>query len=741
MTKAKCFVRLNDLTCTTYNSPIENSTLYIPTESSDIIEYNVQVEFKDILENIIYFPTLQATRASFLNTKTGAKYELDCTFVSTDNNIHNFQLRINNQSYEDSNSNLLEIVFENSTYIGSLRLPIKVKYIRKAKRIFNYSTLGAKLIDSNLLAKRVKIGFPLWGTVNTNINSTTLKLLEPLHDIYSSIYSKTNEYLLQSFNLKYEPLVFKRVALKNYPKFITRILSNGIVEELKETSDIKAAPKKVEVYAAEANFNLFSCIYDFKRNSEATINKLINLEDIYVRLLDSSNLEYTSANIIGYNLENILINETTIIRKDMYSKLQNEFQRIVDIDCNETIEITNYVDLRYSHYINENPYISPPLTDVNLKTFKPEIVIKTNHELTNNVISFNNNLIAKGNEQYKYNIDTTKLRSLYVNDELDVIYLSTTGSNTTLNYSKLNVDYSSIVGDKTCNNNPYIELSDTNTVVGDWCDVTVNVGRLVEERNIKAFYLQIKNKDSTYFYNSEINSLTLDKTYLYTELLKTDLVSISVFVENAEPYVFSIVDEQTGVSFSAMIENYKINPITTKSLEYITNDYLIKQSDSILVVKTSSNSNSIFSSQDSKFNSEICININYEYSNQLDFVITIGDYFIRNYSTNLPKDSYCLYINKAKGNIYLYLDKIRIKELIGASVFDIKLGTSFNLSNGVLIDELVSATFTISDSSNSDSANLLPKRLLVDPNQIEYTISCDIEDLQNLTITRESDYD
>ena len=129
------------------------------------------------------------------------------------------------------------------------------------------------------------------------------------------------------------------------------------------------------------------------------------------------------------------------------------------------------------------------------------------------------------------------------------------------------------------------------------------------------------------------------------------------------------------------------------------------------------------------------------YSNQLDFVITIGDYFIRNYSTNLPKDSYCLYINKAKGNIYLYLDKIRIKELIGASVFDIKLGTSFNLSNGVLIDELVSATFTISDSSNSDSANLLPKRLLVDPNQIEYTISCDIEDLQNLTITRESDYD
>ena len=741
MIKSKCFVRLNDLTCTTYNSPIENSTLYIPTESSNIIEYNVRVEFRNIEGNIIYTPVLQSTRASFLNTKTGAKYELDCIYINTDNTLHNFQLRINDQAYEDSNSNVLEIVFENLTYIGSLRLPIKVKYVRKAKRIFNYSTLGAKLIDSNLLAKRVKIGFPLWGTVNTNINSTTLKLLEPLHDIYSSIYSKTNEYLLQSFNLKYEPLVFKRVFLKNYPKFITRVLSNGVVEELKETSDVKAAPKKVEVSVGGTSLNLFSCIFDFKRNSEATISKLVNLKDVYVRLLDSSDLEYTSANIVGYNLENILINETTIIRKDMYSKLQNEFQRIVDIDCNETIEITNYVDLRYSHYINENPYISPPITDVNLKTFKPEIVIKTNHELTNNVISFNNNLIEKGNEQYKYNIDSTKLRSLYVNDELDVIYLSTTGSDTTLNYSKLNVDYSSIIGDKTCNNNPYIELLDTNTVVGDWCDVTINVGRLVGERGIKAFYLQIKNKDSVYFYNSEINSLTLDKTYLYTELLQTDLISISVFVENSEPYVFSIVDEQTGTSFSAMIENYKINPVTTKLLEDITNDYLIKQGDQILVLNTSSQSNSVFSSQDSKFNSEICVNINYEYYNQLDFVITIGDFFIRNYSTNLPKDSYCLYINKSKGNIYLYLDKIRIKELIGTSVFDIKIGTSFNLSNGVLIDELVSAAFTISDSSYSQVRNLLPKRLLVDPNQIEYTILCDTEDLQNLTITRESDYD
>ena len=90
MIKSKCFVRLNDLTCTTYNSPIENSTLYIPTESSNIIEYNVRVEFRNIEGNIIYTPVLQSTRASFLNTKTGAKYELDCIYMTTDNNEHNF---------------------------------------------------------------------------------------------------------------------------------------------------------------------------------------------------------------------------------------------------------------------------------------------------------------------------------------------------------------------------------------------------------------------------------------------------------------------------------------------------------------------------------------------------------------------------------------------------------------------------------------------------------------------------
>ena len=93
--------------------------------------------------------------------------------------------------------------------------------IEKTNKVFNYLSSGLKIKDSNLLAKRVKIGFPAWSNVNVNINSNTLKLLEPLHSIYSSVYSKSNEYLLQSFDLDYEHLIFKRVFLKNYPKVIS----------------------------------------------------------------------------------------------------------------------------------------------------------------------------------------------------------------------------------------------------------------------------------------------------------------------------------------------------------------------------------------------------------------------------------------------------------------------------------------------------------------------------------------
>lgn len=743
MINSRCFVRLHEINCVTYNSIVENNLLYLPTNVNSKIEYRLQIEFKNITGDIIYTQIPTTVNAVFLNSKTGTKYSLNCSYVSTSNNLNEYLLKISSQSYEDSGSDILELIFQNNEYIGSLRLPIKVKKIKKSNRIFNYLSNGIKVGQSNLLAKRVKVGFPLWGTVNANINSTTMKLLEPLHSIYSSIYSKTNEYLLQSFDLSYSPYLFSRVFLKNYPKVITRILDNGLIEELKEVDDIQAAVKKVEIteILEAPDEILFTSIYDFKRNSEATLATLINFSVLYLKLLDSSEKLFTACYVTGYDQENNLLNEVTIVRKDMYVQLQNNFKSIVDIDCNEAIEVTNYVDLRYSHYINERPYITPPISDSNLKTFKPEVVIKTNHELTNNIITLNNNLIEKGIEQYKYNIDTTKLRSFYLNDELDIIYLSTLGTTTSLNYSKLNIDYSSAIGDKTCNNNPYIELSDNNTTVGDWCDVIVDVSRLVLDQQVKCFYLQITNKNLIYFYNHETNSLTQEKVYIYTELLSTDTLAISIYVENAEPYIFSVIDEQTGTKFSAMIENYKISPLFSKTLNNADAGYLIKRGDSISLIEDDSNSVSTFSNKDAKYENEICVSFNCQFYNHLDFVLELGNYYIRNNKSNLPLDSYCLYINKAKSIIYLYFDKTRLKELLGTSDTIFKVGTSLNQSNGVLIDDLVNASMSVSDYINSFNSNLLPKVLIEDPNQIEYTISFNIDDLQNLTFTRESDYD
>ena len=743
MANSKCFTRLHEITCVTYDAPVLDNLFYLPTEADSIIEYNLQVEFKNIIGDILYTNIPTDVTPVFLNSRTGARYSLECQYLGRSNNLNGYLLRISSQAYEDSGSDILELVFQNDQYIGSLRLPIQVKKVKKSNRIFNYLSNGVKVKDSNLLARRVKIGFPLWGTVNSNINSTTLKLMEPLHSLYSSIYSKSNEYLLQSFDLSYSPNVFSRVFLKNYPKVITRILDNGLIEELKETDDIQAAPKKVEstTLLDVSDETLFSSIYDFKRNSEETLANLVNLNSVYLRLLDSSEKLFTACYITGYDQENNLLNEVIIVRKDMYTQLQNKFRSIIDIDCNEAIEITNYVDLRYSHYINERPYITPPISDTNLKTFKPEVVIKTNNELTHNIVTLNNNLIERGNEQYKYNIDTTKLRSFYLNDELDIIYLSNSTTGTTLSYSKLNVDYSSDIGDKTCNNNPYIELSDNNTIVGDWCDVIVNVDRLVAERQIKSFYLQITNKDSVYFYNSDTNSLVQEKVHIYTELLLTDIMAISIYVDNSEPYVFSIVDEQTGTKFSAMIENYKINPISTTTLSNSDTGYLIKRGNSITFVDDSSSDMVVFSEQDAKYENEICVFFNAEYYSHLDFVIELGDYYIRNNGTNLPIDSYCMYINRAKSFIYIYFDKTRLKELLGTVDVIFKVGTSVNQLNGILIEDLLNASVSVYDYANSFATALVPKVLTEDPHQIEYTVSFNIDDLQNLTFTRESDYD
>ena len=135
MINSRCFVRLHEINCVTYNSIVENNLLYLPTNVNSKIEYRLQIEFKNITGDIIYTQIPTTVNAVFLNSKTGTKYSLNCSYVSTSNNLNEYLLKISSQSYEDSGSDILELIFQNNEYIGSLRLPIKVKKIKKSNII------------------------------------------------------------------------------------------------------------------------------------------------------------------------------------------------------------------------------------------------------------------------------------------------------------------------------------------------------------------------------------------------------------------------------------------------------------------------------------------------------------------------------------------------------------------------------------------------------------------------------
>ena len=660
-------INLVNLFCYDYN--IEEGTLLVPF-FNNLINYKAVISTEGL--NASNF------RIYLLDSKKGFRYEVDVDYVYRSNQNYNVEFSLNQEAHEYADIDIIEFECV-SLKTEVIRKEIKIKILKGTERVFDYKKGDIKIIDSNLLSQRVQMAFPRWSTVRKNTISNASKLLEPLHTHFGAIYSKVNEYYNQSYSNKKSNNIFERVYLRERPQVVTRE-DNG-QSLLKETSDINLSIKKVEIDYKWVDTLECSDIYlePFSDIIEDIyyINTLLP-SSLYFKKNSNNTELYSTCVIRGIAQDDSEITESLLVRQDIFTKLHNNFKKIFDIDFGtETLQISNYVSCVSNHYIVNNLYINPPVVDSNFRTFKPLIKRETNNENNNTIISIYNQTSGNVNPVLKYNLalpEDNKLTSLLVTDDLDVLYTIEKNNESYLAYSKLNIDYShKIYDDITLNNNEYIYVSDENTNYGDWFDVTVKIEDWIRNTEDTVFIVQIKNKDSVYYYDASEKTITSTRTLNYKDHVKNETLHFSLCVENDQPYIVSLISSDFKNKVSAMsvcnvLKDYKIE--------------LLDEPKGKLLVK-----NDMITISDNHYNNIVEVEGDYliildwcDYPSIL-YKITFGDYYIDNFGSNI-KENLFEYINKndeAEGPLVIRINKRLFKD-------DIKIGAGFNLNFGELVE-------------------------------------------------------
>lgn len=683
------------------------TTIYAPATSQQASQYyNLYLEalFGPI-------PVITKVEGELVNSKTGATHKISTiTFRREVEGPTYVTIGLTSETAEDDNIDYISLKIYTNTNETYVRKKISVKKVREAFSTFKYKVGNVKLIDSNLLSPRVKLGFAKWSTVHKNDISNATKLLEPLHSTFSSAFTKTNEMLKQTYDLEYTPYTFSRIFLNGYPLNIFRYAGLG-KEELKETDDIYSSIKKVELINNPEDYELKRVF--FYPNTENNKDKLFSLKNIlpstlYIKKINTNEKLFCRCVIKGFDIYENPITEIVTLRTDLYTQLQNKFARLVSIQYDSnTIELANYIDLRFNHYIISRPYITPPIVDSNFLTFKPHPVIKSNQEITHNTLVLNNGLSANGTEQYRFAFkNPTKITSLFVTEELDVLYTESS----TLNYSKLRIDYTKeIFNDKTLNNNKFIEVSDTKTSIGDWVDVTVNISDWFAYKGQKSLVIRVRNGNQVLYYSQEKSKLVDVKTHYYSGLDSVDVLEFAVNVENSNPYIFSILSSDDSETVSAMTNIDTIDPYYTETID---SSYLVHYNGDVITVNESPYDTALDTSNELSYEDKVSVVLQWSGYSTLNYKISFGSYYISSDDSNLNPDFYEVILPENSNNdiVVVLLDSDMLLNLLKSESLSFQLGASFDSGNG-LVDgtETCKATIVAANNLGSISTEITPE--------------------------------
>lgn len=687
----------------------DNTYIYIPYD-------NKTIRYSIVLSEGLNFP-ISYCSICFLDSKNGFKYQLNTLDYYSTNDRFIFEFEVDKQSSEMANIDFIDLFIETHESSFSLKKEVKIKYLKTADKSLTYSIGKMKILDSNLLSIRNKIVSPSWSTVNKNTVSNSTKLLDQLHNTFSSSYSKVNEYTRMSYDPTYQPLIFDRLFLTQKPRTVLRNIDDYYREELKETTDINSSLYALDINQVYEDLKISTVILEPYSNIEEEITEINNLlpSFLYFKKNKNTDSRYVTCVITGYDEYDNDIVESLLVRFDIFTRTQNRFHRIVDINYSDnTVEITNCVDLKYNHYVINNNFIIPSVVDENYRTYKPLVKIRSNNDLTYNIVTLQNPLSETVDSFTKFNIDTKSnpITSLYVTENLDVVYTYDFENSTVLNYSKLHIDFSkNIYNNITMNNNNYINVSDTETLIGDWVDVKVNIGEWVKDKEDTCLLIQVRNKDTLYYYDTENNTLSEDRVLIYAQTMTDSIVDFSIQVENDQPYIFTLYnsnlkEKAAACTITNSIVPYKTEILDNRSLVLIDNRlYLANNIETDLVT----------------FNKEedyLYVMLHCKDYSTIKYMLNFGEYYLSDNSTNINSE-YFEYITK--DNDYGIPIVIRLDTSFLENK-ELKIGSALDINNGLHPKE-TQVSLILFRNGNEQILTLEPKQTSEDIFKTEYTVN------------------
>lgn len=657
-----------NIMCNEYN--IKEGYIYTPYDKRELV-YTIQVESEEAL-------VIDFFKVCFLDSKTGFKYKLIASNSSIQGDTtYLFNFIIDQQSSEKANIDFLELTIFGVPSI-TLKKEIKLIGLKHVSKSFNYISGVKAIVESNLLTLRTKMMAPSWGTIRKNTLSNGIKILDKLHSHFSSSYFKVNEYLRQSYDPNYSPLTYSRISLNEKPATVIRYYGTTPVE-LIETNDIFSSIKNFNIITDDNDLLLYNVILEgYKENKEEIelINSSLPLP-LYLKNNSSNENKYETCIITGYNQYDERIVESILLRKDLYTKTQNMFYIIEDIQhSNSNIEISNYVDLNTNHFVINNNYIIPPIVDSELRTFKPLLKKQTNKEKTYNTINIYNPTNERIIEELKFTIgdENVEIRSIYLTEDMDIIYTYFKDNTTVINYGKLGIDFSkNIYNSITNNNNQFISVSDQSTSIGDWVEVTVKITDWISKVKDEAFLIQIRNNNNLFYYDVENKNITTDKIINYNQTLSIETINLEINIENDSPYLITLLssDLKHKVSCSSTDNNiipYKVETIPGKCDVILFNNYLY--------TKNLTTTKEIVTDDDEY----LSLIFDWKGYSTLNYKIDFDEYFISDSETNLNSETFKYITRDTNYELPVFL-KVDVSKL---NVEEFKVGVAFNINNGII---------------------------------------------------------
>ena len=737
------YSKIMEITSPSYALP--TNILYIPDKLPKTIEYNVKVNFREaetgwFLDN----SKLLVKDYSFVlvNSKNNLKYFLKKSSKPFTNVGYDFSFsfEVDMQSGEMASVDYLEFKIQDTTGVTSTcRFPIKLVYLKTTTKSFSYQSKDKVITESNLIDSRSSLGFASWSTVSKNTISNASKILEAFHKPLYNIPLKISQFLNMSFSVEHVGRSFSRILVDSRPQSILRILENS-KEPLVESFQVLNTIKSLDIIQENLTTNLTRILFEPYSTNSSEFVELNNLlpTTLYTRLKDSSQYDSAVFRIKGLDSFENDCEESIEIRSDIWTKIQGKYSEIHSIEGVEVpYEIANFVDLQHDYYVDSNPYIVPTtIRGRLLQTFKPLLIKKSNLSQDRDVLVIKDGSYDNSVEVYRYSFDSEKISSMFLTEDLDLLYTSVKDNQTYLNCCKLGIDHSKKIGDKTVNNNPYINVSEKRPFLGDWVDVVVNLKDWYLKVNTKAFMIQLKNQDAVYYYDPDTGSLTPEKTYIYTDIHNIeDLMEFSLYVENDQSYIITVYNGSQTESCSAQAQAEVLKPY--KSVLLNKQSVLTLVNNSLCLTNTQYVEDDLTVTQ--KDPTDLLIILEVYGRTQLDYRLDIGGYYISTNGSNLSTDYYeNISSNSLSSKIILKLKKEALTllnyDLNNEKVFGI--GCTYNKDFSTNVGKTY---LTIVDNDNQLKLELLPKLIDGVENSVhEYTINIKQD---SIDYERNVDYD